>query len=364
VDQNVSGPQPRPGILQAPAYVGGASKAEGANRSIKLSSNECALGCSEKAVEAYQSVATDLHRYPDGGATELREALAKHHDLELDRIVCGDGSDEVLYMLTRAYAGIDEEVLFHQHGFVVYRLASLGAGATPVTAPEVDCRADVDALLAAVTDKTRIVFLTNPGAVGTYVTEGEVRRLHAGLRDDILLVVDEAYAEYVTAEDYTPSLELARTSENVVVTRTFSKAYGLAAVRLGWCYAPATVADVLNRLRSPFNVTVPAQAAGVAALEDQGFVDRVVAHNEEWRPWLETSLKDQGYGVIPSVTNFIMVKFKDEAEADAAAKHLEKHGLLVRDMRAYGLGDHLRITVGLGEECRAVDEAMGTFRSA
>jgi histidinol-phosphate aminotransferase len=358
----LSGPTPRPGILQAPAYVGGASKAEGANRSIKLSSNECALGCSEKAVEAYQSVATDLHRYPDGGATELREALAARHNLDMDRIVCGDGSDEVLYMLTRAYAGQDEEVLFHQHGFVVYRLASLGAGATPTTAPEIDCRADVDAMLAAVTDKTRIVFLTNPGAVGTYVTEEEVRRLHDGLRDDILLVIDEAYAEYVQADDYTSSLELARENNNVVVTRTFSKAYGLAAVRLGWCYAPAEVADVLNRLRGPFNVTTPAQAAGIAALDDQDFVDRVVAHNEEWRPWLETSIKDLGFGVVPSVTNFMMVKFKDADEADAVQAHLENHGVLVRDMRAYGLGDHLRITVGTGEECRAVDEALSSFR--
>ena len=359
----MSGPKPRPGILQAPAYVGGASKAEGANRSIKLSSNECALGCSEKAVEAYKSLSADLHRYPDGGSTELRQALAGRHNLEMDRIVCGDGSDEVLYMLTRAYAGEGEEVLFHQHGFVVYRLASLGAGATPTTAPEVDCRADVDAMLAAVTDKTRIVFLTNPGAVGTYVPEEDVRRLHAGLRDDILLVIDEAYAEYVTAEDYKSSIDLARENDNIVITRTFSKAYGLAAVRLGWCYAPATIADVLNRLRGPFNVTAPAQAAGIAALADQDFVDRVVAHNEEWRPWLETSLRDQGYGVVSSVTNFILVKFDDEDEANAAIKHLEKHGLLVRDMRAYGLGDHLRITVGLGDECRAVDEALGSFRS-
>jgi histidinol-phosphate aminotransferase len=266
-------------------------------------------------------------------------------------------------MLTRAYAGLDEEVLFHQHGFVVYRLATLGAGATPKTAPEIDCRADVDAMLAAVTDKTRIVFLTNPGAVGTYVTEEEVRRLHDGLADDVLLVIDEAYSEYVTAEDFKSSLDLARESNNVVVTRTFSKAYGLAAVRLGWCYAPAGVADVLNRLRGPFNVTAPAQAAGIAAIGDQGFVDRVVAHNEEWRPWLETSLKDQGYEIVPSVTNFMLVKFHDEDDANAAIVHLEKHGLLVRDMRAYGLGDHLRITVGTGEECRAVDEALGSFRT-
>ena len=358
----MSGPIPRPGILQAPAYRAAASKDEGVEKIYKLSSNECALGASEKAVAAYQAISTDLHRYPDGGAVELRQALAEKHGIEADRIVCGDGSDEVLYMLTRGYAGLDEEVLFSDHGFVVYRLASLGAGATPVTAPEVNCRVDVDALLAAVTDKTRIVFLTNPNATGTYIPDSEVRRLHEGLRDDILMVIDAAYAEYVGAPDYDAGLEIARNAENVVVTRTFSKAYGLAAVRLGWCYAPASVADVLNRLRSPFNVTVPAQAAGVAALDDTEFLDRVIDHNNEWLAWTVTQFRELGCNnIVPSVTNFVLLGFADEAQADAALAYMESRGVLVRDLKAYSLGHYLRITIGLEDECRAVVEAVREF---
>lgn len=360
----MSGPQPRPGILQAPAYVGGASKAQKATRTIKLSSNECALGASPKGMAAYAELSAELHRYPDGGAVELRQALAAKHGIEAARIVCGDGSDEVLYLLTRAYAGEGEEVLFSEYGFVVYRLASLGAGATPTTAPEVDCRPDIDALLAAVTDKTRIVYLTNPNSTGTYLPAAEVRRLYEGLREDILLVIDAAYAEYVTAPDYDAGLELARESANVVVTRTFSKAYGLAGVRLGWCYGPDAVIDVLNRLRGPFNVTSPAQAAGVAALGDDEFLEAVVAHNEIWRPWLEAELQGLGFNnVVPSVSNFVLLGFADAAEADAAMAYLAERGILLRDLKAYGLGEYTRITVGLEEECRAVVEALGEFRN-
>jgi histidinol-phosphate aminotransferase len=349
--------------MQSPPYRGGASKAEGATRNIKLSSNECALGSSEKAVAAYNSLDHDLHRYPDGGATEMREALAAKYGFDVDRIVCGDGSDELLGMLTRAYAGVGEEVLFGEYGFVMYRIAALGAGATPKTAPEVDHRVDVEALLAAVSDNTRVVFLTNPSATGTYVPEADVRRLHEGLPGDVLMVVDEAYAEYVTAPDYASAFALAHEAKNLVVTRTFSKAYGLAGVRLGWCYAPAAVADVLNRLRSPFNVTAPAQAAGIAALGDDEFLAAVVEHNNIWQPWLIQQLKDLGCNnIVPSVANFVLLGYADVAEADAAQAHMESHGVLVRDLKAYGLGDYLRITVGLEDECRAVVEAVTEFR--
>ncbi len=359
----MSGPQPRPGILKSPAYVGGASKAPTAARTIKLSSNECALGASPKGMAAYATVTENLHRYPDGGAVELRAALAAKHGIEAERIVCGDGSDEILYLLTRAYVGEGEEVLFSAHGFVVYRLASLGAGATPMTAAEVECRTDVDAMLAAVTDKTRIVYLTNPNATGTYIPASEVQRLYEGLRGDILMVIDAAYAEYVTAADYNTGLELARGADNVVVTRTFSKAYGLAGVRLGWCYGPDTVVDVLNRLRGPFNVTLPAQVAGIAALGDDEFLADVVAHNETWRAWLVDALQGLGCNnIVPSVTNFILLGFADAAEADAAMAFMAERGILVRDLRAYGLGEYVRITIGLEDECRAVVETLTEFR--
>ena len=360
----MSGPQPRPGILKSPAYVGGASKAQKAVRTIKLSSNECALGASPKGMAAYATVTENLHRYPDGGAVELRAALAAKYGIEAGRIVCGDGSDEILYLLTRAYVGEGEEVLFSQHGFVVYRLASLGAGATPMTAAEVEHRTDVDAMLAAVTDKTRIVYLTNPNATGTYIPASEVQRLHEGLRDDILMVIDAAYAEYVTAADYNAGLELARGADNVVVTRTFSKAYGLAGVRLGWCYGSDAVVDVLNRLRGPFNVTLPAQVAGIAALGDDEFLADVVAHNETWRAWLVDALQGLGYNnIVPSVTNFILLGFADAAQADAAIAFMADRGVLVRDLRAYGLGEYVRITVGLEDECRAVVETLTEFRA-
>ena len=360
----MSGPQPRPGILKSPAYVGGASKAQKATRTIKLSSNECALGASPKGMAAYANVTEDLHRYPDGGAVELRAALAAKHNIEADRIVCGDGSDEVLYLLTRAYAGEGEEVLFSEYGFVVYRLASLGAGATPMTAPEVNCRPDIDTLLDAVTDKTRIVYLTNPNSTGTYVPESDMKRLQEGLREDILLVIDGAYAEYVTEADYSSGLEIARNAQNVVVTRTFSKAYGLAGVRLGWCYGPDDVVDVLNRLRGPFNVTSPAQAAGIAAIGDDDFLNKVIAHNEIWRPWLEGELQRVGFNnVVPSVANFVLVGFADADEADAAIAFMADRGVLVRDLKAYGLGEYVRITVGLEDECRAVIETLEEFRA-
>ena len=360
----MSGPQPRPGIMNAPPYVGGASKAQNAKRTIKLSSNECALGPSPKGMAAYAEVINELHRYPDGGASELRQALADKHGLDAARIVCGDGSDELISLITRAYAGQDEEVLFTEFGFVMYRLAALGAGATPMTSPENNFRPDIDALLAAVTDKTRIVYLTNPNCTGKYIPDSEVRRLHQGLREDLLLVIDAAYAEYVEADDYDPGFDLARDANNVVVTRTFSKAYGLAAVRMGWCYGPDAVIDVINRVRGPFNVTAPAQAAGMAAIADDEFLAAVVEHNNTWRPWLEEQLRGLGFNnVVPSVTNYVLLGFADTAEADAALSFMADNGILVRDLRAYGLGDYIRITVGLEDECKAVVETLAEFRA-
>jgi histidinol-phosphate aminotransferase len=349
--------------LNSPPYVGGASKAQKATRTIKLSSNECALGPSPKGMAAYAALVEDLHRYPDGGCVDLRAALAEKYGIEAGRIVCGDGSDEVLYLMTRAYAGEGEEVLFSEHGFVVYRLASLGASATPMTSAEENFRPDIDAMRAAVTDRTRIVYLTNPNSTGAYIPASEVRRLHEGLRDDILLVIDAAYAEYVTAPDYDAGFELAREAGNVVVTRTFSKAYGLAGVRLGWCYGPDAVIDVLNRLRGPFNVAAPAQAAGIAALGDDDFLDAVVSHNEIWRSWLVVGLQGLGFNnIVPSVTNFILLGFADAVEADAAIRFMADRGVLVRDLKAYGLGDYVRITVGREEDCKAVVETLAEFR--
>src|SRR5690349_17390579 len=268
-------PVPGPGILDIAPYVGGESKAEGVERPIRLASNESALGPSPKAMAAYRALADDIHRYPDGTAIELREALGRVHNLDPARIVCGSGSDELIGMLLRAYAGPGSEVLYSRHGFLMYPIGALSVGATPVAAPETDLIADVDALLERVTERTRIVFIANPNnPTGTYLPISEMRRLHQGLPPRVVLAIDAAYAEFVNRNDFEPGISLVNRAENVVMLRTFSKIYALAGLRLGWAYCPEAIADVLNRIRGPFNVSLAAQAAGVAAIEDVGALDR------------------------------------------------------------------------------------------
>jgi histidinol-phosphate aminotransferase len=339
-------------------YVGGRTSAPGVARIIKLSANESPLGASPLAIEAYGQAGAALHRYPDGAAQDLREAIASVHGLPADQIVCGDGSDELLHLLALGFAGPGDEVLSTEFGFVVYPMVTKSVGATPVLAPEKAFTVDVDALLERVTDKTRIVFVANPNSTGTYVPWAELTRLHDGLPGDVLLVIDSAYAEFVEHGDYSAGEALVVSSSNVVMTRTFSKAYGLAALRLGWCYGPPGVIDVLNRLRGPFNVTAPAQAAGIAALGDVDFLMAVQDHVASWRPWLERELRSLDLEPVPSVTNFVLVRFPGAAEAAAANGELAALGILVRDMNAYGLGDCLRITVGTEEELRAFVTAL------
>jgi histidinol-phosphate aminotransferase len=352
-------PTPRPGILDIAPYVGGESKVPGVTRPIRLASNESALGPSPKAIAAYRALSEEIHRYPDGGATRLREALAKHHGLDAARIVCGAGSDELIALLTKAYAGPGDEVLYSRHGFLMYPIAAKAAGATPVTAAETNLTLDVDAMLARVTPKTRIVFIANPNnPTGTYIPADEVKRLHAGLRPDVLLAIDAAYAEYVVRNDYEPGIELVEKHKNVVMLRTFSKIYALGGMRVGWAYSSAEVADVLNRVRNPFNVNQAAQEAAVAALEDVTATDRAREHNDIWRPWTERELARLGLAVTPSVGNFVLVAFED---ADAAWAHLQQHGIITRKMGGYGLPKHLRITIGTEAEMRAVVNCLASF---
>ena len=264
-------------------------------------------------VEALRSSAPLVHRYPDGDARALRQAIGSRFDLDPERIVCGAGSDELIQLLLRAYAGPGDEVLHTAHGFLMYRLGALSVGATPVAAPERDLTADVDALLARLTSRTRMVFLANPNnPTGSYLGADELARLHAGLPRDVVLVIDAAYAEYVQRNDYTTGLELIERADNVVMTRTFSKLFGLAALRLGWLYAKPAVIDVLHRVRGPFNVSAPAQIAGIAALEDLEHQEREREHNDRWRPWLAQGLSALGLTVHPSVANFVLVEFADQ----------------------------------------------------
>ena len=355
-------PVPRPGVLDIQAYVPGKSGAAGVAKIYKLSSNETPLGPSPKAVAAAKAV--DLEFYPDGAATKLREAIAAKYGLDPARIVCGAGSDELLNLLTHAYVGPGDEGVFTEHGFLVYRIAILAAGGKPVVVPETNYTADVDAILAAVTPRTKVVFLANPNnPTGTYLPFDEVKRLHAGLPPQVLLVLDAAYAEYVRRNDYASGLELVATAENVVMTRTFSKIYGLAALRLGWMVAPAHIVDAVNRIRGPFNVNAPAIEAGVAAIADDAHVADAVTHNERWLSWVTGEIEALGLQVTPSVGNFILIHFPAEAGRTAkdADAFLTKRGLIMRAVGAYGLPNALRMTIGNEEANRLVVTALSEF---
>lgn len=360
-----SQPIPKPGILEISAYVPGKSGAKGA-KVHKLSSNESPIGASAKAIAAYRAVADALELYPDGSAALLRTAIASRYGLMPENIVCGAGSDELLQLLAHAYLGPGDEAIYSQYGFLVYPIAIQSNGATPVVAPETDLLADVDAILARVTDRTRMVFLANPNnPTGRYLPFSEVKRLHAGLPGDVLLVLDAAYAEYVRRNDYEAGIELVATFANVVMTRTFSKIYGLAALRLGWAYCPAHVADVLNRVRGPFNISGPAIAAGAAAMADHDFVERAVTHNEIWLPWLSRELSGLGLAVTPSVGNFVLVHFPAGGgrNAHAADAYLQDNGFVVRRMDAYGLPGALRISIGTEEANRGLAACLKAFMS-
>jgi histidinol-phosphate aminotransferase len=360
----LSQPVPRPGVLDIEAYVPGKSAAPGGVKLHKLSSNENPLGPSPAAKAAALATLDKLALYPDGSATALREAIGARYGLDPARIVCGAGSDELLSLLTHAYIGPGDEGLFTQHGFLVYRIAILAAGGVPVVAPETDLTADVDAILARVSERTRIVFLANPNnPTGTYLPFDEVKRLQAGLPANVLLVLDAAYAEYVQRNDYASGLELVATCQNVVMTRTFSKIHGLAALRIGWLYGPAGVVDALNRIRGPFNLSAPAIAAGVAALEDESHVAASIAHNAQWLDWTVREIEAVGLKVTPSVGNFLLVHFPSDGPrgAHAADAFLARHGLVVRRVDAYGLPTCLRVSVGTEESNRLFVATLADF---
>lgn len=356
-------PTPKAGIMDISPYVGGKSKAEGAARVIKLSSNENPWGPSPKAIVAFQSLSGELHRYPDGGHAALREAIATAQNLPAAQIICGAGSDELIGLLVHAYAGAGDEVLYTQHGFLMYKIYTLANGATPVTAPEKKLHTDVDALLAAVTPRTKIVFVANPNnPTGTVIPFSEIRRLRAGLRADIILGLDAAYAEYLDTAEYEDGVSLVNENTNTVVLHTFSKIHGLPALRLGWAFAPAHIIDVINRVRSPFNVNAPALAAGIAAIGDKAYLDDMRHKNAAELSRVVQSIAQKGYEVVPSVTNFVLVKFG--ADAAKVNAHLTARGLIVRDVTSYGLGDYLRISIGTTEENTLLLEALAEFVKA
>lgn len=363
MEEQVVRPVPRAGVLAIDPYVPGKTKANGGHKLHKLSSNESPIGASPKALDAYRSL-SELHFYPDGSAYELREAIGEVYGLTPERILCGCGSDEVLSLLAYAYLSEGDEAIYTTHGFLVYKIAILAAGAKPVIAPEKDLTTDVDAILERVTEKTKMVFIANPNnPTGTYIPFDEVKRLHAGLPKSCILVLDAAYAEYVRRTDYQAGIELVDNFENVVMTRTFSKAYGLPALRLGWAYGPEHIIDALNRIRGPFNMNAAAIAAGTAAVRDQAFIERAISHNDEWLPWVVGKLVKLGLDVTPSVGNFILIHFPEEQgkrAADADAYLLER-GCVLRQVQAYGFDNALRMSIGSEEANKDVVAALAEF---
>jgi histidinol-phosphate aminotransferase len=358
----MNAPIPKPWIMDIAPYVPGRSTTDDGRKVAKLSANENPLGTSEHARAAFAAHSSDLERYPDPGAAALREAIAARYDLDPARIIYGTGSDEVLHLIAGAYAGPGDEVIQVKYGFAVYEIATRRVGATLVIAPDKNYASDVDAILAAVTERTRIVFIANPNnPTSTFTPRDDLARLHAGLPSDVMLVVDQAYAEYLDAGDDDGALELAKTQPNVIITRTFSKIFGLAAERIGWGYGSAEAVDAMHRIRAPFNITIAGQHAAIAALKDTAFVDHSRAHNAQWRAWLAeeiAKLGNAGLRAVPSKTNFLLVLFEGAISAETAYKKLMDHGYLVRWLPGQGLANGLRITIGTEAETRGVAEAL------
>jgi len=358
----MSAPEPKPWIMAIAPYVPGRSTTDDGRKVAKLSSNENPLGTSPKARDAFLTAATNLERYPDASGSELRDVLAAKHGIDSARIIYGNGSDEVLHLAAGAFAGPGDEVIFVHYGFAVYEIAARRVGAVPVVAPDKDYATDVDAILSCVTDKTKIVYVANPNnPTGTYASREEIARLHAGLRRDILLVLDHAYAEYLEGDVEDGGMALAETAPNVLVTRTFSKMYGLAAERIGWGYASAEIIAAMHRIRLPFSITIAGTAAAVAALGDQDFVEHTKAHNAEWRAWFSAEiaqLGNAGLRAVPSQANFVLVLFEGALTAEAAYKGLMDAGYIVRWLPGQGLPHGLRITIGTADECQGVIAAL------
>ncbi|WP_066798024.1 histidinol-phosphate transaminase [Sphingomonas soli] len=358
----MNAPVPKPWVMAIAPYVPGRATTDSGNQAAKLSSNENPFGTPDAARAAYASAADELERYPDASAHDLREALAAHYDLDADRIIYGTGSDEVLHLAAGAYAGPGDEVIYVRFGFAVYDIAARRVGATPVVAPDKDYATDVDAILALVTDRTRVVFLANPNnPTGTYTPKADIARLHAGLPGDVLLVIDQAYTEYLAPEDDDGALDLARTQPNVLVTRTFSKIYGLASERIGWGYGHPDVIAAMHRIRAPFSFGIGAARAAIAALGAKEFVEHSYGHNAKWRAWFAdqiAAMSNKGLRAVPSKANFLLVLFEGEVSAETAYKGLMDAGYIVRWLPGQGLAHGLRITIGTEAEITGLTAAL------
>ena len=361
----MSGLEARPGVMRLAPYVQGQSTIEGVSNPIKLSSNESSQGPSPLAIAAYKNAAEQLNRYPDGSQSELRKAIGEVHKLDPQRIICGNGSDELIQLMARAYVGDGHEALLSENGFVMSNIHCTAQGAELVIAPESDYKVDVDAMLERVSDKTRFCTIANPNnPTGTYIDGGELRRLHAGLPDNCLFLIDDAYAEYVTAKDYETGIALADEFDNVVVTRTFSKIYGLPFLRIGWAYCSAGVVDLVQRIRTPFNTNGAALVTAAAAVRDTAYIEEIRQHNARWLERISAALTSLGIEVVPSQANFYLMRFKPDSgkSGSGAAAFLQSRGIIPRP--AGGSDQFLRITVGLEQENQAVLSALTDYMNA
>ena len=367
----MSSPKPLEGLNNIAPYVGGGSEIKDLGNFIKLASNEGAFGPSPKTMEALKTAVDDYHRYPDGDSLQIRELLAAKFKLEIERIVCGCGSDELISLLCRSYAGPGDEIICSAFGFSMYPIYGRTVGATIIIAKENDITISVNNLLEKVTEKTKLIFIANPNnPTGTYLPQSELIRLHENLPSHVLLVIDSAYAEYVFSNDYSAGIDLVQSNDNVVMLRTFSKIYGMGGVRLGWGYFPDAVTDILNRIRSPFNVSYPAQVAGATAIRDEEFIEMSKSHNKRWLPWTIEQCRSMGLIVPDSYCNFALIKFPGKSEnckedspktAITADSFLKSRGIIVRRLDGYGLPNALRISIGQEEELRLVVRSLEEF---
>ncbi|MBU2991900.1 histidinol-phosphate transaminase [Octadecabacter sp. 1_MG-2023] len=354
---------PQPGIMDIDLYVGGKSHVDGLSNVLKLSSNENPLGSSDAAKDAVVRASHTMNRYPSSDHASLREAIGDVWGLDPERIICGAGSDEIIAFLCQAYAGQGDEVIYTEHGFAMYRIGALAVGATPVEVAERERVVDVDAILAACTKKTKLVFIANPAnPTGTMIGEADATRLAEGLPEQAILVLDGAYAEYV--DGYDAGKQLVESRDNVVMTRTFSKIYGLGGLRVGYGYAPKPILDVLNRIRGPFNVSSVGLVAAEAAVRDTAHTEKCRAENAKQREWMAGALAEMGLPSDTSTANFILVRFPSADEAKACHDALANQGILLRYVANYGLPNCIRITVGDEASCRRVVHAIGQFKGA
>ena len=358
----MSAPTPKPWVMAIAPYIPGRATADDGRKLVKLSANENPLGTSPLARVAFEAGRRSLNLYPDPGAALLCKTIAAKYGLDPARIIYGSGSDDVLHLIAGAYAGQGDEVIFVHYGFAVYEIATRRVGATPVVAPDKEYATDVDAILACVTGRTRLIYVANPNnPTGTFAPRGEIARLHAALPGHVLLVIDQAYAEYIDADDDDGGLALAMTEPNVLVTRTFSKIHGLAAERIGWGYGAAEMIDAMHRIRLPFNITTAGQMAAVAALGDDDFVNSARDHNARWRDWLAkevAAMGNHGLRAVPSMANFLLVLFEGKLTAEHAYNALMAHGYIVRWLPGQGLPHGLRMTIGTEAETRGLAAAL------